>query len=469
MTNSPPHLVVLLPRGETIRNFIYSGALEAVQKQLPVTLISVLPDATINQQLTNRFASVHELTTDPDPWLVRWLRLQLDVVHGRHLWSEAAKERWRRRDAEAVTPSKKAKRLISKALTLFFANEAGLNALNALERQTSRTLSTSNHYTELMRQLRPSLVFNASHIHSPNATQAVQAAQWLGIPTATFLFSWDNLTSQGRIMLPYDHYFAWNQTIAEQLLEIYPRVRREQVIVTGTPQFDFHFRSEFHESRETFCARVGLDPARPFVLYSTGMDNHMPGEPRIIEGIALILRSLDEFQRPQLLVRLYPKDRHPERFDEMRRANPDILFPEIPWNKNHQTPQFEDCAFLTNTLRHCALGINIASTISLELAMLDKPVINVGYNPPELDISPIDYRVYYGFDHYRPVVESGAVRLANSETEMRDLIVAALRNPAQDAALRARFTRQMFGDTLNGRVAEGLAQHLIRLAHARNG
>ena len=60
---------------------------------------------------------------------------------------------------------------------------------------------------------------------------------------------------------------------------------------------------------------------------------------------------------------------------------------------------------LTNTIRHAAVGINVASTLSLELCMFDKPVINIGYNPPGTEVSPVEYRRYYDFDHYRPIVE----------------------------------------------------------------
>ncbi len=463
-------LVAILPRGEAIRNFIYSGALDAVAEQLPVSLLTVVPDDEYLQMIEHRFDEFHELnaaTAAPESLPVRILREQLDVTHGRYLWSEAAKERWRLRDYDAKTPSQKIRRAIKKLFATMLANQAGLNLLMQLERRASRWFSPNTNDLELMRRLKPALVFNSSHSHSPNAVQTVQAAQWLGIPTATFLFSWDNLTSQGRIVPLYDYYLAWNEDIRQQLLDIYPAIRPEQVFVTGTPQFDFHFRPESYWSREEFCSRVGADPSRPIVLYSTGMDNHMPGEPLIIENINRVLKEMPEFGKPQLLVRLYPKDRNPQRFDEVKHRNPDILFPEIPWSAKFNTPKLEDAALLTNTLRHCAVGINVASTVSLELCMFDKPVINVGYNPP-VDIRPKNYALYYNFDHYRPVVESGAVRVAWAETEMKSLLTEALAHPQKDSANRKALLSRMFGNTLDGRSAIRVAQTLTQLAQTRH-
>ncbi len=461
-TENSPHIVAVLPRGEAIRNFIYTGALQQLRPRAKVTVVSVVPDGELEQQLAGSFDGLHELEVAPDPWLVRWLRQELDVIHGRHLWSAAAQHRWRRREAEAVTLRKKITRGVAKTLAAPLANHPGLAFFSGLERKVSRALSPSQRYLELWKKIRPTLVFNASHVHSYNAIQPLQAAQWLGIPTATFLFSWDNLTSQGRVLLPYNYFVAWNENITDTLLKIYPALKREQVFVTGTPQFDFHFRPEFHESREVFCARVGMDASRPFILYSTGMDNHMPDEPLILEGIARIIRELPD--RPQLLVRVYPKDHHPERFDEVKKNNPDVFFPTIPWLKEHVTPKFEDCAFLTNTLRHCAVGINVASTVSLELAMFDKPIVNVCYNLPVGQPVKIDYRDFYEFDHYRPLVASGMLRVARSETEMRHWLTHYLSNPTADSAARQGFIRQMFGNSLDGQAAQRIAAALLKMA-----
>jgi hypothetical protein len=235
------------------------------------------------------------------------------------------------------------------------------------------------------------------------------------------------------------------------------------VFVTGTPQFDFHFKPDFFWTREEFCARAGADPARPIVLYSTGMANHMPGEPRIVEAISDILKQMPEFGPPQLLVRVYPKDRT-GRFDELKRRRADILFPETPWEPAWLTPKIEDSYMLTNTLRHVAAGINVASTVSLELCMFDKPVINVGYNPPGVDTEFVDYRRYYDFDHYRPLVKSGAIALAGSEADLRDLLLKALTEPQAASRERRALIDAMFGNSLDSFAGRRVAEFLLELA-----
>ena len=460
---SSPRIVALIPRGEVIRNFVHSGALDEVARSVDVSLFSISTNSELDEVLRNRFGSVFPLDEFDERWLVRFQREILDISHNRWIWSKAAQERWRLRDAEAVSVKQKSKHLLKKAVGCTFANRPGLSFLGRVERESSRRLRTTDSYERLLSELKPSLVFNGSHIHSKIATQAVQAAQWLGIPTATFIFSWDNLTSQGRIMLPYDYFLVWNEALKDQLLEMYKWIKPDNVFVTGTPQFDFHFRSEFYLSREDYCRHIGADPRRPIVFYATGMPNHMPGEPEIVERIANGLTEYPPHLRPQLLVRVYPKDRS-GRFEEMEKRRSDILFPKVAWEAAWLTPKYEDSYALVNALRHCALGINVASTVSLELCMFDKPVINVGYNPESVPASVLSYADYYEFDHYKPVVDSGAVHVAKSSAEMLSLIEKCIVDPGTGSMKRRSLVDRMFGSTLDGKSSERVAQVLTRLA-----
>jgi hypothetical protein len=174
---------------------------------------------------------------------------------------------------------------------------------------------------------------------------------------------------------------------------------------------------------------------------------------------------LREYGPPQLLVRVYPKDRT-GRFEEIKSRCPDVLFPPVAWEANWLTPLPADSAMLTNTLRHADVGINVASTLSLELCMFGKPVINVGYDPPGVDIRPFNYRSFYEFDHYRPVAQSGAIAMAWSEDQMPALIRQALVSPSQNRASQSALLTRMFGGMLDGVGSDRVAETLLRLTGA---
>jgi hypothetical protein len=163
---------------------------------------------------------------------------------------------------------------------------------------------------------------------------------------------------------------------------------------------------------------------------------------------------------PQLLVRVYPKDQS-GRFEPLRARNlPNVLFQTVPWEPKWLTPRLDDCTLFTSTLKHVAFGVNVASTVSLELCMFDKPVINIGFDPPGVDVYPISYPRYYGFDHYKPVVASGAVEVVWQADALQAALQDAFDHPARRAAGRKRLLEQFFGDTLDGRSSHRIAEAL---------
>jgi hypothetical protein len=459
-------IVAILPRGEAVRNFVFGDALDLVAEDAEVHLISCIPDEPTRRMMETRYDSLSEIKLIEERYPARLLREVLDMSHGRWLWSWAAKDRWRLRDFDAqFSQMDRLKRDGKKLLCYPFASRPGLRLLSGAERVVSRVVRNTDEYTAYLRKLQPSLVFNASHVHCNAAIQPVQAAQWLGIPTATFIFSWDNLTSQGRILLPYDYYMTWSEDMRLQMLDIYRHISGDRVFVTGTPQFDFHFQPQYRWTREDFCAKVGADPKRPIILYSSGMVNYMPQEMLIVEGIADMVKKMTGLGSPQLLVRVYPKDRT-NRFDELKRRRPDILFQKVNWDQTWLTPLPDDVVMLTNTFLHVDAGINISSTMSLELCMFDRPVINVGYNPPGVDISPVKFADYYKFDHYRPVAESGAINVVYNIEDMPGALEETLRNPEARRDKRRELIESMFGQNLDGKSGERVAERLLAMASA---
>jgi len=455
-------VLVILPRGEAYRNFVYSGFLALLSDNLDVSVAAVNPGGMMHTLL--RGASSEEFTLEPREarFPVLWMRRILDAAHFHYLDSSAVRERRRRvvlgRQHRIFGGSE-----IIEIVARRFASPGGLALLSRMERRLSRLVRARGFGDTYGDISRFDLVFNTSHSHSDAALPLVEMARWAGVPTCTFLFSWDNLTTQGRIPDVYDSFLAWNEDIAQDLLRIYPRIRDEQVVVTGTPQFDFHFDRANVWDRERWAAEVGIDPTRPVVLYSTSMPYHTPGEPELVEILADCLTDIGLENRPQLLVRVYAKDLS-GRFESLRARRTDIVFSPVYWSADWLTPLPEDTALWTSTLYHVACGVNVASTVSLELCMFDKPVVNVAFNPPSVPKSQLDYAVYYGFDHYAPVVSSGAVCVVGDASAMKEALAKALEQPEENVSERREVLEMMFGDSLDGRSGERLAAVVESLA-----
>ncbi|MCZ7545722.1 MAG: hypothetical protein M5R40_20375 [Anaerolineae bacterium] len=164
-------------------------------------------------------------------------------------------------------------------------------------------------------------------------------------------------------------------------------------------------------------------------------------------------------------MRTYIKGISPEMGALSERNLPDVVFPPMLWDPEWLMPHEDDLTLYTNLLRHASLGINAASTVSLELLMHDKPVINLDFDPPGSNLpSALGYHRHIIFDHYHPVAESGAVMVARSPDDMRATLQRGLSMPEADSSVRRQFIQDLFDQRLDGCAGQRVAEGLLDLA-----
>lgn len=450
-------ILFVIPRGEVIRNFVYSGIAKKLKENYHMVFFSVIPNESLREYLKSNCDELYELEQLKLTYAHRLLQEIMDLAHNRYLWSEAAKVRWNMRDVEVSPLTQKIARSIKKMLALLLANNKALTLLEKLDLWMASKNQQVKKYRSHVQRIQPDIVFNGSHSHSKIAYPLLQAARLEKIKTAGFLFSWDNLTSQGRVLPPHDYYLSWNEKIRQDLLDIYPSVKPENTFVSGTPQFVGHFITDSHLSSEEIKNRLSISPGEEYFVYSSGMSHHMPFEPYVVGRIADIIKRMGSKYR--LVIRTYAKDRY-DVFEELKAGRPDIIIPDVQWERKFQTPLIEDQIFFSSLLKHCIGGINVASTVSLELCMFDKPAINVGYNPPGKNIAPYNYTRFYSFDHYKPIVDSGAVQVAPNEEAMEELIKEAIEVPSKYHAERMALLETFFENRLGTDIPENFEKIL---------
>ncbi len=460
-----PHVLIVAGRGEVLRNFLFSDTVRRLAEEARVTVLSVVDGKELVRPFRRYVEDVIRLEEYPRPRPAAYLRALVENAHDRWRWSAVAQNNWEMRDLRASENGKMWRRRLIKPAARALAREPALRVLTALERELAYRLRPTRVFDELLARLKPDLVFSGSQIHGRAAELPLRVAHRMGFRTAVFVFSWDNLTSQSRIMVPYDDYLVWHDGMSRELLETYPEVSSERVLAVGTPQFDYHFKPEFQLTREELCRRIGIDPGCPYVLYTAGIDHHFYEEHRHVETVARLLQELALPTTPQLVVRTYAKGTSPEMRSLAERGLPSTVFPPVAWNEQYQTPRYEDLAVYTSLLRHAALGINTASTVSLELMVFDKPIINLRYDPPGTDLPWCHgYERHILFDHFRPVAESGATMVASSDDDLARMLHRGLSQPQADSPSRRKFLEGMFGELLDGQAGVRVAERLLRLA-----
>ena len=345
----------------------------------------------------------------------------------------------------------------------------GIRRLSAQHERSVLSHPLTQHYRSLLRDAKPDLLF-VTHQRPPQASPLVAAAKSLGIPTAAFIFSWDNLTSKGRIPIAYDHYLVWSDHMRSELMRFYPDVRPDCVHVVGTPQFEPYAYPEFGWPEERFSIELGLTAGHRRICFSCGDRSTSPNDPLYLRALAAANRAgafevpVDIVVRPspaesderfQPVIQEYPELKwSPPRWIQTRPAHPE------PWSQ--RIPTVDDIHLLKSTIDYCDVNVNVASTMTLDFAQAGKPVVNVGFGGNGSGSPEYDDFIYYSFDHYRPVLELSAARLARTERELVGAVNSYLANPDLDAAGRKRLVDLQVGLPLRG-TSERIVDTLLSI------
>jgi hypothetical protein len=137
----------------------------------------------------------------------------------------------------------------------------------------------------------------------------VRCARARGIGSVLAVGSWDHLTTKGLIHELPDRIVVWNELQRTEAVELHG-ARAEQVVVTGAQAYDHWFATRPSTSREAFCARAGLSPDRPYLLYLCSSPFIAPYEVDVVRRwIGAIRASGDStLQSAGLLVRPHPQN-----------------------------------------------------------------------------------------------------------------------------------------------------------------
>ena len=458
-----PRTLVLFPYGWSVRNYLRSGFMELLAGSCDI--IAAL--RVCEEPLATEFlAHAHRVVALPDlriPAGTRALTVLMNMAHERRRPQLALRLR-RARLLRAAPWTKRLALVGTDGIAWVIAHTAFSVAARAESRLVLRALRDSDA-KRLMDECRPDALLSTAPFVPADAALA-RLAQAAGIPSAAAVLSWDNPSSKSRMPALFDRYFVWSEEMARDLIAHYPEIDRGRISVTGTPQFDFHGRPAAL-SRAEFCEALDLDPERPIIAYTASTARLLPGEEWIVERLCDAIEAGMLPGAPHLLVRLHPQDQG-SRFDAVQRRGVRVM---RPWAFRADRPSWSyptarDLDVLTGTLWHAAVNVNFFSTMTLDFALCDTPVVNVAIETPASRAAGIDVALFYRYEHYRPVLEENAVRLARTIDELVEHVRSYLLDRSLERRARRRLVERLCGP-LDGRAAERIATELAGLAAAR--
>jgi hypothetical protein len=425
---------VLLPTGVSVRNFGLGSFLEQLADHGEVRVwCGVQPEQPERGERGGGVLWHPLLPYDGGP-TASILQCSIGYAHLYHARTVAMRQHLRKRTS--TTWRGRAKHGVARVVGKALASPGGIAALEHAHARTATRAQAVDYFRGVFREWTPSIVFSADQ-RPLDVLAPVLAARQLAIPTATFIFSWDNLTSKSRMAAAFDHYLVWSRHMGHDLQRIYSGISEHAIHIVGSPQFDCYSDKSLLWSRTEFFERACGDPDKPLVCYSGGDTTTCPEDPQHVDVLMRLVASGQVRRQPQVLLRPAPVDAG-GRYEEVRTRHPALIVAQPRWSnaKRHDwmrvVPSREDVQFLANLTYHADVNVNVASTMTLDFAIRNKPVINIAFDvasPPPFGTTLWDW--HYQKEHYQPVIELGAARIARSTAELAAEINESLTNPGE--------------------------------------
>jgi hypothetical protein len=458
-----PVLFMSVSTGWAIRNFFQNGIVEQLQQHFQVVVLATpKASSSLGGLGFDRSVKVMEIDVGEEPlsWkLFRQLKKKI-YLEGRNSATEAIWEKYKPRPLYQRVGGK-----VSKALLRLGNAQRLYNWTEWLDLRVNsdeRLLPAFNEY-------RPVLFF-ATHASTYFEECLLRNALRAKVPAVFMILSWDHLSSKVFLNQHLHSILVWNNHTKQEVLQTYPGYRSEQIKVVGIPQYDL-YATKPSISYDDWCRKYGLDPARRTLLFST-----MPQRRHEQQHIILdeLLKAINEGKKMpsdlQVLIKCHPFDNFVG-YDALLNRYPVGIHRSSLKPRQIQeewVPALNEMEASRDALYFCSLNINIFSTVTIEAAYFGKPIVHIAFDP-----LPIKDRIpcheYYNWDHFKPIVDTGASILVHNYEELYDAVRNNLARPNLLAQQRQILIKKYIGKeigTASAAVVSQLIQNALELGEA---
>jgi hypothetical protein len=252
---------------------------------------------------------------------------------------------------------------------------AGNASLRRVIGAAERALPWSPAIDAYIAEQRPDVVCVTPLVDLGNSqADVLRSARRQGTPAVLCVASWDNLTNKGLIRGEPDLVTVWNEHQREEAVRLH-RQSPERVVATGAQSYDHWFAWEPQRDRKAFCAEVGLDARRPFVLFLGSSPFIAPSEVPFVRRWIAALRESPEPAVRGLGVLVRP---HPQNGPQWADADVGDLGDVAVWPRAGADPvdrasrdDFHD------SIHHCHAVVGINTSALIESAIVGRPVFTV--------------------------------------------------------------------------------------------
>jgi len=240
-------------------------------------------------------------------------------------------------------------------------------------------ISTSAH-NELFETYRPDTVF-LSRADLSLDQRILREAKRRRIRTVGMISAWnERVPSRFFLRLVPDEFIVWNNTAKHTLIQ-HEKNAAKRVFISGVPRLD-RYRNGSHISREVFCGKYGIDPAKKIILFIS-VPHVNPEEHRVLTLLNSAVEDGAISKDTVILIRNYPSDETAKGSIVWSDVlpSPHIVFDNGPtfWGsgKSYIDGLRRETTHAADSLFHSDLVITSNDTMGIDARMFGKSVIDL--------------------------------------------------------------------------------------------
>lgn len=370
---------------------------------------------------------------------------------------------------ETLRCDRPARYYFTRALNLFFGN---ISFLRRLYMYAESKFFPALEFDGIMQKWRPDLVVTGTPGFNLHDVHALRSAKRLKLPTATVMLSWDNLTSKGFMNGVPDYLLVWSELMARDALE-YHDFPPNRILETGAAQFDIYLEAKRTTDIVSWRRENNIPSDAFLMMYGTINPGICGHELDILKAIIAKMRICTLPRKPFLWIRLHPQvvngtwKSSLAPFQQLEAEDVHVEIPPVTESKLDWDLPKTDTVHLKNLIATSDMVITTSSTLSIDAACADTPIVNVFFDGRSVD--PVQSVARFKkYTHYARILETGGIFIADSIDQFGEAMVRYCENPSSEQENRAAIVQQQIG-RLNGEAGIVTARQLLTLASMRTG
>jgi len=309
----------------------------------------------------------------------------------------------------------------------------------------------------------------------------IRIAKKLKINNFTAILSWDNTTTRGYPAALPNFIFSWTEIMKKELIE-FSDCEKDKIDVSGVPHFDNYFSKENIIQKNFFYKKFGIEEKKKIILFITKGPSTYQYNPNICEIIAKAIQEKN-IQNCHLITRIHPLfykinlENGKSEFDEglnifseleKKYDNLSINYPEITSLKQNYEMHKNEQIFFQNLIYHSDVIVNIYSTVNIEGAIFNKPLINIDFDNLKAmyrwnkKYERQSIEIDRNLDHNQRIIKTDGVKNVSNEEELISSINFYLKNPESDKDKRSIIIENEVGPN-KGTAGTYIANKIINL------